>query len=455
MKTKLHRKSLQIFQLTLLGALVGLLIGIIGALFLLVLLLVQYLYNLALGAFIKDSFFYYVFIVLFSVVLTVFGVYIVKYFEPKAGGSGVQEVEGILENKRRISCQKLLPIKFIGGIFSLSAGLVLGREGPMIHMGAAVGDMLKKLGKFNSEYGHILIASGAGAGLCVAFNAPLAGILFVIEEMHYQFKYSFKSIQTVIAACVIADITLNVIMLNLGFNVRILADIPMMVYQMPELSSLWLFVIFGIFFGLIGVIFNRGMIYVANFFVRQKKYSFWFMVVLVGLIIGLLSIFFPEAKGGGYTLIPEALKLSIGWHLLILIFIIRLFTTWFSYGTGVVGGFFTPMLALGTVFGVIFGMIVNLLLPDIAPDPQIFAIAGMSALFTATVGAPLTGIILVIELTMNYNLILPLILTCFSATISAMCFGARPIYAMLLKRTIALENRKNLYLRLNRLIRKK
>ena len=364
-----------------------------------------------------------------TVIFVVSSIWLVKKFAPEAAGSGVQEIEGTLENKRIIRWKRVLPTKFIAGSLSLSSGFVLGREGPTIQMGGSLGKMLSRVFYLGPEHTHILIAAGAGAGLAAAFNAPLAGILFVVEEMHSQFKWSFKSLQCVIVTAAFSDIVVRIMMGSTP-------DIMMTHFVSPSLSSLWIFVVFGCFFGVMGVIFNKYLIDFLNFFGKLKGASFWLTIVGVGILFGVLSKVWPDIIGGGYGVIPKALHYDILPSMLILVFVLRMISTWISYGTGVPGGIFAPMLALGTTFGMAFGYYANLFFPETIHQPGMFAVAGMSALFTATVGAPLTGIILVVEMTMNYALIMPLILTCFSATMVTYLLGSQPIYSTLLKRTL-------------------
>ncbi|MBK2125234.1 H(+)/Cl(-) exchange transporter ClcA [Fangia hongkongensis] len=445
----------QVMRCTIYGGVTGIIVGAVGALFQ---ICIHWLINGRKSFFseLSDNIILQcLFGIIFSTVLLVLSLLIVRRLVPEASGSGIQEIEGVLEGKREMCWWRVLPAKFVGGVMSLSSGLVLGREGPTVQMGGAVGQFVRKLFNLNKEYAHILIAAGAGAGLATAFNAPLAGILFVLEEMRHQFKFSFKSFQTVLIACVVADITLQVVLQNSGFNIRQMMDIDMTTYKALPLSSLWLFIIFGAIFGALGVLFNKFLIKSLNFFARRSGFNFWKWILLIGAATGILMAVFPHVVGGGYDVMPKALHGDLGLSMLIILFVLRFFTTLVSYGTGVPGGIFTPMLALGTIFGMFFGMLANYLFPELIPNPQVFAVAGMSALFTATVSAPLTGIVLVVEMTMNYALILPLILTCFSAAIAAIFMNAQPIYSTLLSRTLIMQKRKALYLHLKKVKSKK
>ncbi|WP_119343246.1 H(+)/Cl(-) exchange transporter ClcA [Facilibium subflavum] len=442
---KIHYPK-EIARSTMYGGVTGVLVGCVGALFQLCIHWIDAGQQAAFNALYDHLFLKCLLAVVLSTTFLVLSLLIVRKLVPETAGSGVQEIEGVLENKRQLNGWRVLPAKFIGGVLSLSSGLVLGREGPTIQMGGAIGQWVKNIFRLDEQHAHILIAAGAGAGLAAAFDAPLAGILFVIEEMRQQFKYSFRSMQTVIIACVVADIFLQMILQSGGYNIRQMMDIDMTTYKAVPLSSLWLFILFGAIFGALGVLFNKYLIRSLNFFARKNNKIFWRWIVVIGVATGLLMVFFPQVVGGGYKVMPEALHGNITLAILIMLFVLRFATTLISYGTGVPGGIFAPMLALGTIFGMFFGTLANFLFPELIPNPQVFAVAGMSALFTATVSAPLTGIVLVVEMTMNYALILPLILTCFSATIAAIFMGGSPIYSTLLSRTLVLAKRKKLYL---------
>ena len=365
----------------------------------------------------------------FSAVVVFLAFLLVRRVAPETGGSGVQEIEGALDDLRPLRWWRVLPVKFSGGILSLSGGLVLGREGPTIQMGGNLGKMVGDLFRLSQVDVHTLVAAGAGAGLSAAFNAPLAGILFVIEEMRPQFKYNFLSVHSVLIACVMSDFVLRLMMGQTP-------DIQMPIDPPPVLASLWLFAVLGILFGIFGAIFNKLLIATLDFFANLKGWSFALAGLYVGAAAGLLGALYPDMVGGGYSVIPRALNESIPTTMLLVLFVARFGTTMVSYGSGAPGGIFAPMLALATVFGMWSGHFAHQWFPELIVHPQIFAVAGMGALFSATVRAPLTGIALSIEMTANYSLILPLILTCMIAAIVAQGLGGRPIYSLLLRRTL-------------------
>jgi len=372
--------------------------------------------------------------VLFSALMVYIALFLVRRFAPETGGSGIQEMEGALDGVREVRWKRVLPIKFISGLFSLGSGLVMGREGPTIQMGGSIGKMISDWTHVSKENCFTLIAAGCGAGLAAAFNAPLAGILFVIEEMRPQFKYNFLSVQSVLIACAVSDIMVRALTSQAPV-------IPMKEFADPHLFSLWAFVIFGGIFGVFGFVFNKLLLAVLGFFTRMKGRSYLLTGLYVGAIIGALTWFFPGTTGGGYVVIPQVLKGNFATTVLLFLFLARFGTTVFSYGSGAPGGIFAPMLALGTLFGVWFGQLVQWIRPELIEAPAVFAVAGMAALFSATVRAPLTGIALAIEMTGNYSQILPLILTCMSASVVAQLMGGRPIYTLLLQRTLDLARK--------------
>ena len=361
---------------------------------------------------------------------------LVRRFAPETGGSGVQEIEGALDGLRPMRWRRVLPVKFLAGVMALGAGMVLGREGPTIQMGASAAQMIGEKIRATSIQIHTLLASGAGAGLAAAFNAPLAGILFVIEEMRPQFKYNFLSVQSVIIAVVMAVVVLRLVM---GQAV----DVPMPSFTAPPIHALWLFLLLGVCFGVFGYLFNATLIRTLNSFQGRRGMAHPYGALLVGALVGLLTVAFPKSVGGGYEAIPWALVFSGGAWMLLVVFLARFIMTMACYGSGVPGGIFAPMMAMGVIFGLWFGHAVQWL-PEIGAlhghiPPGVFAVAGMGALFAATVRAPLTGIALAIEMTDNYELILPLIVTCLAATIVAQGLGGKPIYSVLLHRTLRME----------------
>ncbi|WP_145594497.1 H(+)/Cl(-) exchange transporter ClcA [Yersinia aleksiciae] len=368
-----------------------------------------------------------------SALLAMVGYFLVRRFAPEAGGSGIPEIEGAMEEMRPVRWWRVIPVKFIGGLGTLGAGMVLGREGPMVQMGGNSGRMIVDIFRLRSpEARHSLLATGAAAGLSAAFNAPLAGILFVIEEMRSQFRYSLVSIKAVFVGVITSTIVYRYFNGERAIiDVGKLGDVP--------LNSLWLYLLLGIIFGAVGVMFNALIFRTQDLFMRFHGGD-WRKLVLIGGLLGgmcgLLALIHGEAVGGGFTLIPIALAGNFSIGMLIFIFVARVITTLLCFGSGAPGGIFAPMLALGTILGTAFGLSCAHFFPEYGIEAGTFAIAGMGALFAASVRAPLTGLVLVLEMTDNYQLILPMIVTCLGATLIAQFMGGKPLYSAILARTL-------------------
>jgi len=364
--------------------------------------------------------------------------YITHRFAPEAGGSGIPEIEGAMEGMRPVRWKRVLPVKFIGGLLTLGGGMALGREGPSVQLGANIGRMISDIFKVNKEDSQALLAAGATAGLAAAFNAPLAGIMFVIEEMRSQFKYSLTSTKSVFVSAVMA----TMVMRSLSSQDAV---VEVTRYAHPDLMSLWLYLVLGFCFGVVGIFFNKMILSTLDIYLQIHKGRRWRFVsigLFLGAVFGALTVVQPDIAFGGLELIP---RIEGGQYLaggLFIIFIFRVLTTLLSFSSGAPGGVFAPTLAIGTVFGMLFGVGAHTLFPEIVTEPGTFAIAGMGGLFAATVRAPITGILLVIEMTSNYEMILPLIVTCLGATMVAQTLGGRPIYTQLLERTMMLSMRQ-------------
>lgn len=374
---------------------------------------------------------------LFSVTGVSVALYLVKKYAPEASGSGVHEIEGALSGVRPMLWRRVLPVKFIGSIFSLGSGLLLGREGPTIQIGANIGEMVQETLSPDELEGNPLVSAGAAAGLSAAFNAPLSGIIFIIEEMQGHFRFNFYSVAAIMIGSGSADFVVRTL-------VAARPTIDMMVFTSPDIYGIWLFVLLGLLFSIIGFIFNKVLILGLDFFQHTlKKVPVIFIAICVGLVIATAGMLSPEMIGGGYGTIAKVLDDSFTLSFLLFLFLARMVLTIFSYSSGVPGGIFAPLLTLGVIFGMLFGIIMQELFPSLVMNPGVFAVAGMAAIFSATVRAPLTGLVLAIEMTSNYELIFPLIVTTVTASVCTTLLGNQPIYTTLLNRTLTLEKRKD------------
>lgn len=377
-----------------------------------------------------------------SASFSAFAFYLVKRFSPESAGSGIQEIEGMLAGVRKSHWQRVLPVKFVSGVLVSSVGFVLGREGPSVQMGGAMGAMFGDLSHQKTHAQQTLIASGAAAGLAAVFNAPLAGILFVLEEMREQFHCSLFSLKVIILAVLSATLTMHYLIGNAPvFELPALNEVP--------LASYWLFFVLGLLFGLIGVLFNKLVLVVMDCYLalhQDRLKAYVILGAFLGGSISLLVLFFPQLVGDGKQLIPDILEANMAITALLALFLLRFMMTLVCFCSGATGGVFAPMLSLGALVGGAFGQFIQPLFPAFDLSIGFFVVAGMCAFFCATVRAPLTAIVLIIELTREYDLIFPLLITALGAVLAAKALGGKAIYTTLLARTLAKSTRhKQMY----------
>ncbi|MFT5558296.1 MAG: CIC family chloride channel protein, partial [Sphingobacteriales bacterium] len=256
--------------------------------------------------------------------------YLTHRFAPEAGGSGIPEIEGAMEGMRPVRWKRVIPVKFFGGLLALGSGMALGREGPSVQMGGNIGRMISDIFKVDQADAQALLAAGAAGGLAAAFNAPLAGIMFVIEEMRSQFNYSLTSTKSVFMSAVMATIVMRFM---LGQD----AVISVTHYSHPDLLSLWLYLLLGFCFGVIGLFFNKLLLAAQDMYLfihQNKRWRFVSVGLFLGAVFGALSVLEPQLAYSGLELIPE---IAGGHYLssaLMIIFLFRIITTLASFGSG-------------------------------------------------------------------------------------------------------------------------
>lgn len=410
------------------AALVGLLAGLVAIAFRAVLAAGDNLRNTLIARAHHYPGFGWLFPVFFGAIGASLAVFLVKRFAPEASGSGIPHLEAVLHRYRELRWKRVLPVKFFGGALALGGGLALGREGPTVQMGGTVGDAVSSWLKAGTHDRLTLIAAGAGAGLAAAFNAPLAGVIFVLEEVQKDFRQAVFG--SVFIAAVVADIVAR-------FASGQLPVFRIPNYPVPALTALPAFAALGIVAGLLGVVYNRSLIGTLNLFARVPPKYVLSAASLVGAITGAVAWFSPAAVGGGHHLAEIFLEGHAALLVIPLWLILRFVLSMASYGIGAPGGIFAPLLVLGALIGLGVGDLTHLLFPHTVPVPAIFAVVGMAAYFTAIVRAPLTGIVLIIEMTGNYAQMLPLLVACFCAYLVTEAMGELPIYENLLERDLA------------------
>lgn len=352
---------------------------------------------------------------------------IVHHYAPETSGSGIPHLKAVLHRLRQLDWVRVLGVKLLGGTMALGSGLALGREGPTVQMGGAVGHGIARWMNLSSRDSLTLTAAGAGAGLAGAFNAPLSGLVFVLEEMQRDFRPQVFSAAFIAAAS--ADIVTR-----LASGQLPVFSVPD--YPTPSLMLLPVFALLGCLAGPLGVLFNRSLMSALDWRAGLAKRRRLAVVGATGAACGLTAWFFPGAVGGGHTLAESVLTGGIALWAIPLWFVARFGLTVFSYGTGAAGGIFAPLLVLGALMGLATGQITHWVVPALAPQPGAFAVVGMAAYFTSIVRAPLTGVVLILEMTGNYDQMLPLLVSCFCAYAVAEYLRDMPIYEALLNRDL-------------------
>ncbi len=339
-------------------------------------------------------------------------------------GSGIPQLEGILKGYfgNRKSWLYTLCGKFLGGVIAIGCGLSLGREGPSIQLGACMAEGLgKKIGRGRLER-KILMASGASAGLAAAFNAPMAGVVFALEEI---FKYfSPVILLSMMSAAVAADfVSKQVFGLAPIFNFVITKEIP--------LNSYWILVVLGVILGALGAFYNYALLKTKALYNKIKVLNTKTKLIIPFLSAGALGIVFPVVLGGGHRVIEE-LTFKNGIGFLCLILILKFVFSMVSFGSGAPGGIFFPLIVLGATTGAVFaGVSINYF----GVNQELFnnfIILAMAGYFTAIVRAPITGIVLITEMTGSFTHILPLTVVAVTAYVAADLLKSPPVYEALL-----------------------
>ncbi|MBI1816344.1 MAG: chloride channel protein [Deltaproteobacteria bacterium] len=349
-------------------------------------------------------------------------------FAPLAAGSGIQHVEGVERGVVKLWPLSVVWVKFVGGILGIGGGLVLGREGPTVQMGASLAEHLGARFGLSSAARRNLLVVGAGAGLAGAFNAPLAGTLFVVEELKCPLHPAIY-LGTLLAS-VVTDLCCR-FWLGQAPELALPRELP------PPLLMLAPVVLVGALGGVIGVIFNAVLMRALVLMDRCKqRVPAWMLGVAMGVVLGGVAWFVPALPGGGVVFAARVLDGGISTAAALWLLPLSFVLTIGSYAIGAPGGIFAPLLVLGALLGLLFHGAWLAVLPAPTAAMPVLAAAAMAALFAGVVRAPLTGAVLLVEMTGSYAIVLPLILASLAAYAVAEALGNPPIYESLLQREL-------------------
>jgi chloride channel protein, CIC family len=345
--------------------------------------------------------------------------WMVRTISPESTGSGIPYVERQLREGWIGNPIRIFLVKFFGGWLAIGSGLALGREGPTVQIGAVIGHLFGAAFRRNANDCRVLLAAGAGAGLATAFNAPIAGAVFVLEELVGAFDVPI-SIATLGASAGAIGIARLLLGQAPDFSVPMLEHL--------DIGRLGTHLALGIVLGLLGVAYSRAILGAIALLTRLNKIAIEWRAGAIGALIGLLGWFSPNLIGGGDNLTQQVLSGKALFGAVGVIFLIRFVLGPLSYSAETPGGLFAPMLTIGSQGGLLFGWLWIRLFGSSTLEPQEFGILGMAAFFTSVVRAPVTGIILVIELTGSSSLLLPMLASAFAAMTVATVLRQPPIY---------------------------
>ena len=348
--------------------------------------------------------------------------------EPMCTGSGIPQVKGVLMGKMSMNWASVLVAKIAGGVLAIGAGMSLGREGPSVQLGACAGQGIGHLSQSfhrGLEARNLLVA-GAGAGLAAAFNAPLAGVIFGLEEL--QRTFSAAALLVSITAAVTATAVTGLFfgsspVFSLGYL------LPMPLDMLGWLAGL------GLFVGTLGRMFNPSLLWAQDFYERLGLKGMY-KPLLPLLLAVCLGFVLPEILGGGSHLVDALAVESYSLAFLCLLFAGKFLFTMLCFGSGVPGGIFLPMLVLGALGGAIFGNLLagaGLFPAMYLPDMIVF---GMAAYFAVVAKSPVTGSVLIMEMTGSFQHMLALLIVSLSAYAVSDLTGGRPVYVQLLGRML-------------------
>ena len=317
-------------------------------------------------------------------------------------------------------------MKFVGGVLAIGAGLALGREGPSVQMGATMAHLIGKTFRRSWPDCRVLLAAGAGAGLATAFNAPIAGAVFVLEELVRRFEPR------------IAIVALGASATAISVSRVLLGDVPdfhVEALAYPGAEARVLYFVLGAAAGLMGIVYNRTLLAMLAGAERLSRWPVELRAALIGAAVGTLAWFRPDLVGGGDPITQRTLLSAEALATLPLVFLLRLGLGAVSYAAAT-GGLFAPLLVLGAQLGLFIGLLFRLAFPDLGIQPEGFAVVGMAAFFTGVVRAPLTGIVLVTEMTASVTMLLPMLGACFVAMLAPTLLRDPPLYDLLRENTL-------------------
>jgi len=349
---------------------------------------------------------------------------LIYYFAREAKGHGVPEVMESIALRGGEIRPRVALIKAVASSFTIGTGGSVGREGPIVQIGSALGSTVGQALRVPERQLRTLVGCGAASGIAAAFNAPIAGALFAVEIILGDFAVTQFS--PIVIASVVATVVSRAFLGNFPAFV-----VP--AYRLVSPFELLPYMGVGVLAGLVGIAFIIALYATEDFFDRLHIPDM-LKLPIGGLAVGAIGIFLPNVFGVGYSTINAALTGQLGLGLLGVLVFAKLFATCLTLGSGGSGGIFAPSLFLGAVTGGFFGTIMNQMLPEATGSSGAYALVTMGAVVAATTHAPITAIIIIFELTQDITIIPPLMAACVVSTLVSSYLHPESIYTLKLVR---------------------
>ncbi len=342
-------------------------------------------------------------------------------------------MEAVVLGDGKIAARRSL-VKCLSALFTIASGGSIGREGPLVQLASLVASLAGRLQNWSAPRLRLLVGCGAAAGIASAYNAPIAGALFVAEIVLG--SLALEIFGPLVFSSVIATLTVR------GF----IGGSPL--YEIPrfKLNGNWEiipYLLLGVAAGLVAPWFIR-LLRTSEALIERIAAPVYVKMCGGGLIVGALAVLHPEVCGNGYSAVNAILRGDWLWQTLAVILVFKVLATTATFGSGAVGGVFTPTLFLGASLGFLFGNAARYFPGHLVINPSAFALVGMGAFLAATTHAPIMAIIMIFELTLDYEIILPLMLACVVGYYTSISIEKRSIYAEALKRKGAGDYRQQL-----------
>lgn len=349
---------------------------------------------------------------------------LVYFWAREAKGHGVPEVMEAVALKSGLIRKRIVVVKALASAICIGTGGAVGREGPIVQIGSAIGSTIGQVVKVSADRMRTLVGCGAAAGVAATFNAPIAGAMFALEIILGDF--GLATFSPIVISAVVAT----------AVSRHFLGDFPAFIVPSYELVSSWeflLYLLLAVFCALVSIVFIKTLYGTEDFFERLKMPTY-LKAALGGAVLGLAALWVPHILGVGYGSIDLALASKLAWYMMLALIFLKIMATAITIGSGGSGGIFAPSLFIGAMAGGFFGLMVHTLWPETTASPGAYSIVGMGAVVSATTHGPLTAILMLFEMTGDYKIILPLMITCIVSTLVAGQLFRESIYTLKLMR---------------------